>query len=159
MPTFTPTFAHTKAQIGYGDVVAVSVDGGTTLTQVMGTSNIQYSGQRRDMLESTSTTSVGGYKEYIPALKDPGSFTFDVSFDPSDAGQLAVAAAYDSGVTLTVKHYLKAQTGFTTGPIYSFSGTVESFPLPGSDTSKITTLSVSIRISGPITTTAAVPVA
>jgi predicted secreted protein len=153
MPTFAPAYAITSAQTGYGDVIAISIDGGTTLTQVMQTKNIQYSGQKKDFVDTTTTTSTGGYKTSKGTLKDPGSMTFDCIFLADDPGQLALAAAYDADTILTVKHFYKAQPGFTTGPINTFTAEVEQFPLPGSDETKVATISVSLKISGPITQT------
>jgi predicted secreted protein len=152
----TPVYAVTSAQTGYGDVVFISVDAGTTFTQVMQTKNIQYSGQKKDFVDTTTTTSTGGYKTSKGTLKDPGSITFDCVFLADDPGQLALAAAYDADTILTVKHVYKAQPGFTTGPINTFTAEVEQFPLPGSDETKVATISVSLKISGPITQTAGV---
>jgi hypothetical protein len=157
--TLTPTYGLTNAQTGYGDVVFISVDGGTTFKQIMQTQNIQYSNQKKDFVETTTTTSTGGYKTYKGTLKDPGSFTFDMVFDPADEGQLALAAAYDADTPITVKHVYKAQPGFTSGPINTFSAEVEQCPLPGSNQADIAKMSVSLRISGPITATAAVEAA
>jgi predicted secreted protein len=156
MPTFTPTYAIDTAQTGYGDVVAISVDGGNTFIQVMQTKNMQYSNQKKDFVETTSTTSTGGYKTYKGTLKDPGSFTFDIIFKADEPSHLALAAAYDADTILQVKHVYKAQPGFTSGPINTFSAEVESFTLPGSDEAKVAVISVSLKISGPITQTAAV---
>lgn len=156
MPTTTPTYAQTVAQTGYGDVVFISVDSGTTFTQIMQTKNIQYSGQKKDFVDTTTTTSLGGYKTSQGTLKDPGSLTFDMVFLPLDPGQVALAAAYDANTVLTVKHVYKTQPGFTAGPINTFIAEVEQCPLPGSDETKVAVMSVSLKISGPITTTPAV---
>lgn len=158
MPAFVPSYAITSAQTGYGDVIAISIDGGTTLLQVMQTKNIQYTGQKKDFVDTTTTTSTGGYKTSQGTLKDPGSMTFDCIFLATDPGQLALAAAYDANTVLTVKHFYKTQPGFTSGPINSFTAEVEQFPLPGSDETKVATISVSLKISGPITQTAGVEV-
>lgn len=156
MPALVPTYAQTVAQTGYGDVIFISIDGGTTYIQVMQTKNIQYSGQKKDFVDTTTTTSLGGYKTSKGTLKDPGSLTFDMVFDPVDPGQTALAAAYDADTVLTVSHVYKAQPGFTAGPINTFTAEVEQCPLPGSDETKVATMSVSLKISGPITTTPAV---
>lgn len=154
--TLTPTYALTNAQTGYGDVVFISVDSGTTFTQIMQTKNIQYTNQKKDFVDTTTTTSVGGYKTSKGTLKDPGSFTFDMVFDPADPGQLALAGAYDADTVLQVKHVYKAQPGFTSGPINTFTAEVEQCPLPGYNETNVATMSVSLKISGPITKTAAV---
>jgi hypothetical protein len=157
MPTpLTPAYALTSAQTGYGDVIFFSIDGGETFIQVMQTKNIAYSGQKKDFVDTTTTTSTGGYKTSQGTLKDPGSMTFDCVFLATDPGQLALAAAYDADTILTVKHVYKVQPGFASGPINTFSAEVEQFPLPGSDETKVATISVSLKISGPIAQTAAV---
>jgi hypothetical protein len=152
----TPAYAVTSAQTGYGDVVFISIDGGTTFVQVMQTKNIQYSGQKKSFVDTTTTTSTGGYMTSKGTLKDPGSMTFDCIFLADDPGQLALAGAYDADTVLTVKHIYKAAPGFSAGPINTFVAEVEQFPLPGSDETKVATISVSMKISGPITQTAAV---
>lgn len=159
MPTPTPQYASTYAQTGSGDVIFISVDGGTTFVQLMGTLKIAYSGQAKSFDDITSTTSVGNYMERKGTLKDPGKLGFDLVFSPTDPAQIALLASYDSDTVLTVKHVYKAQTGFSAGPINTFQAEVESDPLAGSDAGAVTKVTVSLQITGPITKTAAVPVA
>lgn len=148
-------YAATPAVTGSGDIVMIAVDG-TTFIQIMGTQSISYSGQKRDTEEVTSTTSPDNYKEFVGTLKDPGNFTFDLVVNTQDPGQIALAAAYDADTVLTVKHLYKAQTGFTAGATNTFTALIEQDPLPGSDAGKVSKVSVSLKISGPITKTAAV---
>jgi hypothetical protein len=155
-PVLTPAYAQTTAETGYGDAVFISIDGGTTFIQVMQTQNVQYSNNKKDFLETTTTTSIGGYKTYKGTLKDPGSFTFSCVVLTDDPGQLALASSYDADVLLTVKHVYKAEPGFTTGPINTFFAEVEQCPPPGSNQSDFRKIDVSLKISGPITTTPAV---
>ena len=154
--SLTPTYAPTVAQTGSGDVLFISVDNGTTFVQLMGTQNIAYSNQKKDFEETTSTTSVGAYKEFKGTLKDPGMLTFEITVNIADPGQIALAAAYDSDTKLVVKHVYKAPAGFTTGPINTMSAEVEQDPLPGSTAGKVSKSSVSLKISGQITKTPAV---
>lgn len=156
MPTLSPTLAPTVAQTGSGEVIFISVDGGTTFIQLQGTQNIQYSGQKKDFDDITSTTSPGAYKESKGTLKDPGSMTFDLVVNIADPGQIALASAYDADTVLTVKHMYKLLTGYTSPAINTFTCEVEQDPLPGSDAGKVSKVSVSLKISGQITKTAAV---
>lgn len=156
-------FAASAAHTGYGDGLFISVDG-TLFNQVMATQNMQYQGQKNNYEDVTTTTSPSNPGSSVPSLEnlivseDPGTFTFDVVFDPSDVGQIALDAAYAAKTKLTVKHVYKALAGQTTGPINAFTATVESFAQPGSNATSGTKRSCSLKISGPITKTPAVPV-
>lgn len=159
-----PTVAQaaTQGHTGFGDGVFISIDGGTTKLQVMQTQNMQYQGQKNNYDDNTTTTSPSNPGSSVPVLEnqiiseDPGSFTFDVIFNPSDAGQIALEAAFSAKTKLTVYHVYKALAGQTTGPYNTFTATVESFPQPGSGVTATTKRSCSLKISGVITKTAAV---
>src|SRR5512142_3222856 len=116
MPSLVPATASAAAvaRTGLGDGVFISVDGGTTWTQIMHTKNMAYSNQKINFDDVTTTTSVNAVIEPLPPTQHPGNFTFDMVVDPADAGQLALAAAYDARTPLKMTHVYKLQQGFTT---------------------------------------------
>lgn len=156
--SLVPVYAPAVAQTGLGDAVFISIDEGANFLQVMQTNNMQYAGQKINFEDVTTTTSENGVLESMPTTQDPGNFNFDVVFNPSDPGQLALSAAYDARTKLVVKHVYKAQPGYTSGPIKTFRAWVAENPNPGSDVTKATKMSVSMKITGTITTTPAVEV-
>lgn len=153
--SLVPTTAAANARTGLGDAVFLSVDGGTTWTQIMQTKNMAYSNQKVNFDDVTSTTSPNAVIESLPTTQDPGNFTFDMVVNTDDPGQLALGAAYDARTQLKVTHMYKLQSGFTTPASNVFTAWVEQNPLPGSDVTKATTVSVSLKISGLITRNAA----
>lgn len=79
-----------------------------------------------DTIDVTSLDSDGGYREFIGGFKDGGEVGISGFFNPGDAGQAAVYAAFNSGATtpceIEFPSELKASwifnavvTGFTTG--------------------------------------------
>ena len=154
--SFNTVTAVTPAFTGAGDAVFLSIDGGTNYIQVMATNNMQYDGQSIDFEEVSTTTSPSAVKEYIPTMENPGDFTFDVVFNPSDPGQQMISVAYASKKQLNIAHVYKTQPGFSQGPINSFVGWISKNPQPGSDVAKATKRAISIKISSVITKTPAV---
>lgn len=153
--SFIPAFAATVATTGFGDGVFLSADGGTTYMQVMATNKMAYTGQKRNFVDVTNSTSPGAVEEFQGTTQSPGNFTFEIVFLPNDPGQLALGAAYDNNTPLKIAHVYKAPAGYSTGPIRSFTAIVEELPSPGSDVTAATKMNVSLKISGLITKTPA----
>jgi hypothetical protein len=153
MPSLVPATASAAAvaRTGLGDGVFISIDSGTTWLQLMHTKNMAYSNQKINFDDVTTTTSVNAVIESFPTTEDPGNFTFDMVVDPADPGQVALAAAYDARTPLKVTHVYKLQPNFTTPANNVFAAWVEQNPVPGSDVTKATTVSASLKISGNIT--------
>jgi hypothetical protein len=84
-------------------------------------------------------------KEFILGLTDPGQLTFNIDYDGSNAGHIALRARQVSGVLTNFKLTLPASTGVVT-----FNGLVKKFSLAGGVDALLKT-AVDIRISGAIT--------
>ncbi|TCG08378.1 phage tail protein [Paraburkholderia steynii] len=93
-------------------------------------------------LDATNLASTA--KEFRAGLVDPGSFSFDVDVDNSDAGQLALQAYRVSAAIVNYK--LTLPNGHTA----TFAGYVESFPWDGG-VDKLLSATVNIVITGPVT--------
>lgn len=88
-------------------------------------------------LDSTAT-------EYLLGLRDEGTFTFDVDYDFSDAGQTAADAAR---TTSTLKDF---RLTLPNARVATFKGYVKKFGKAGG-VSQTVKSSVTVRISGPVT--------
>lgn len=47
---------------------------------------------KKEQIEQTSLDSVGGFKEYLSGLKDPGQLTFTLNMDPANSQHTAIRA-------------------------------------------------------------------
>lgn len=112
----------------------------------------------RDLRSGTATeidvsdlSSTG--KEYILGLNDPGSFSLDVIYDPSDPGHIILETLRETSAInpfrVGVPNPLQAgsPTGFTQ---FSLNGFVQTFPFSAAVDAALTG-SVTVRVSGSIT--------
>lgn len=125
---------------------AAYVSGGTATpaawTQVNNFKTIKGFDGKTAKLDATNLSSLA--KEYRAGLIDPGSFSFDVDVDVTDAGQVALQN-YRANATLA-NFKLTLPNAHTA----TFTGFVESFPWDGG-VDKILSATVSIIITGPVT--------
>ncbi len=101
-------------------------------------------------IETSHGGTTGGNKTYIPGdLIEPGSYDFDVLFDPEDDVDVLVAVSQTITITYPVP------SGKTTGKKAAFTGWISSFDetLPIDDKM---TASLSLKVAGAVTHTAAV---
>jgi hypothetical protein len=153
------SYTGSKAQSGRGtqlSIGGVTGAGGTeTYTLVGEVKTTGVSGVSFDETEVSNFDS-GVYKEFLATMIDPGTLDLSGNRISSDAGQIAVEAAFLAGVKYNWKMVLpiNVQAGqTTTGDTYVFSGFVKSRDIPV-DTSKEIGWSVKIRLSGAPTFTA-----
>lgn len=122
-------------------------DGGSpeTFTTIAEVKDIDGPGRTADTIEVTSMDSTGGYKEYIPSLKDGGEVSFDMNFTTS-AAQAALVTDFEN----RTKRNFKIVTTHATPKNISFSGYITdlsySFEVAG-----VAMRSVTIKITGPVT--------
>lgn len=86
--------------------------------------------------------------------KDSGTLALSGAFVPSDAGQVALKAAYDSRTTNAYVIELNNSLG-TNGTQFAFNSVVTAFTIGVSGPNDKVTLSATLEISGAITVTAA----
>ena len=64
----------------------------TTIAEVADIGGPSFS---RESIETTSHDSTGGYREFIPGLREGGEVTFTINFMPEDATHVAAIAQFD----------------------------------------------------------------
>lgn len=122
-------------------------DGGTpeNFTTIAEVKDISGPGTTLDTIEVTSHDSTGGYKEYIPSLKDGGEVTFDMNFVNS-AAQDALVTDMEN----RTKRNFQVVTTHSSPKTAVFAGYItaitHSFPV-----GDVATRSVTIKVTGPIT--------
>lgn len=142
-----------KFVLGRGTVLSISTDGGTTYIPVNQLKTIQFSGGKSDLEDITNMGSPGAFREYAPTLLDAGQAALQGIFDPEDAGQLALSAAWIAQALLTVKmQFPKASDQTTVGLMRTFTAYVSEDNLDA-QFDKTSTLAVTLKITGPITDT------
>jgi predicted secreted protein len=138
----------TNATLGYGVLLSISIDSGSTYKKVAEVRSISGLGATAEVNDTTHTESPDSYREYIGGLKDGAEFTADLNFFPA---------------TLSDTNYVDQETLFGyLGSRYDFkvtwadSGTTEwtfkgvitrfdcAFDSPGAEVSA----SIAIKIAG-----------
>lgn len=143
------------AATGKNTHVSISVDG-TDYTEVFDVKNFTWGGKKKNFEEKTTLLSTNAYVQRAPTTKDPGTFTLNIFFNPTDAGQILLAASFDVSPDQLLTFQLQYDgptLGLTKGPIRTFTGYVMDHPDPPADMSKLTEIAVQIQITGPITLT------
>jgi hypothetical protein len=103
------------------------------------------------MFDDTTNFQSGSDKEVISTIRDTGSVPFKVNRVGSDAGQLLVEAAYQSGAKQSFAIMLpKTAAQATKGDSYSFAAYVKSSKLTVETTKKVG-LEIDLMTTGPIT--------
>jgi predicted secreted protein len=146
MPAGYSSFG-TQFQISDGAATPVFA----TIANVMDISGPEYT---LDTEEVTSHSSTGGYKEYLPTLKDGGNVSFDMLFI-NDATQASLWDAYEAREVTDFKIIFPI-TDETLDDTIDFSGIVTSIGInaPVSGTLR---RNVTIKVTGQATWSGATP--
>jgi hypothetical protein len=152
-----------KGQTGNGTVLSIGTGTGTpeTFTPIVQMRSWQFSGQEakyEDLTNADSPTLIAGgpvVEESIPSVLQPGTMAVSGIFVADDPGRTALVTAYNAQTLHNFKLQLKAPAGKTTGILYAFAAYVQGQSLPDLDYSKISTIKVTLKISGTITETPA----
>lgn len=130
-------------------------------TAVANVVSINLSGRSVEEVDFTHLLSSSGYREFRAGFKDPGELTMTCHYNPSDAtldASTGVEAKLNSGALFNFQidlsgitgvtnatdfDYILAGTGYVSGGDYTFSG---EDPV---------TFDLTVRVTGPITQTAA----
>ncbi len=142
------------AQSGKGSVLSIGTTGTTPTFTVIGeVMSAEFSGNTAKTVDTTSFDS-GSFSEFLPVIIDSGTVKLAGNRVSSDAGQIAVLAAFVGLQVLPFTLVLPMTSAQTTsGDSIQFNALIE-----GNDFSvavdKQVTFSVSLKVSGPITTVA-----
>lgn len=125
--TLTYKAAGASSHVGIGNLTTFTIRDG--------------SASEIDVTNLSSTS-----KEFILGLSDAGSCSFDINYDPNEAGHKLLDAAYANGKVGEFKLILSTGTLKT----YTFQAFVMGFSITGG-VDAVNTASVSIRITGGVT--------
>lgn len=93
--------------IGNGTTLAVSTGGSTaTATAIGGIMNLAGPDGSAANADTTTLDSTSNYQTWLRGFRDAGEMSFDLAYDPADAGWVKVKAMDSSGVggTFVVTH-------------------------------------------------------
>ena len=141
-------YTGSKAQAGRGSVLSI----GATPTEVGEVKEVPLNRGKWDVIDTTNFDS-GSDSEQLVTMRKPGTVNFKGNRVSSDAGQVLVETAYQSGaLTAFVIQLPKTAAQTIAGDKYTFNAFVV-----GSDfTDTVTTaieFSIELQISGPCTLT------
>lgn len=147
------TYSGSKAQAGRGTILSI---GSTPV--VIGEIVSEGFSSNGWKFEDVSNMQSGQDEEFIPTMRDNGTYDISGNRVSADAGQVAVEAAYynTSGATMSPSPFtmtlLKNANQTTTGDVYTFNAYVQSCSFKASVENKIT-WDVKLKITGPVTKT------
>jgi hypothetical protein len=140
----------TKARLVYGSTIEWGTDG-ATWAPLPEAKTLAVPEVETDYQEVTSLDSAGGYREYIPGLKDAGELSLECNYT-SDLFETALG--YQSNRTLVYfRTTLPMETGQTTsGDVIEFTALV-SPALQQNEVGEPIALTLNMRTSGEVTFT------
>lgn len=151
-----PTYNGSKAQAGRGSQLSIGGLTGASGPDVYtligeiktgGISGAQWA------TEDVTNFESGADQEFLATIRDNGTIDMAGNRIASDAGQVAVEAAFSSGLKYDFKLQLpiNAQAGqTTTGDAFTFSALCQSRDI-AVDTTKAVSWNVKLKVSGPVT--------
>jgi hypothetical protein len=149
MPT-TPV--PTVAFSGKGGSLSLSTDG-TVFTRVGQIQKVSSSGQKANLADVTNLDSPSAFIERLPTTIDPGTLSFTVIANPSDAGQLMLLAAFQAQTKVTCKLQYPPVGSQVTGLLKTFSAYVTTAPIPSLAVTEASTFDAELTITGVVTDT------
>lgn len=133
--------------VAKGTQLKISDMGGTPVFAVIpGCKNFDGPNLSAEEVDVTTHDSAGDYRETLPTFLDAGELSFDMLYDPANAVQELLLAAYESKQLTDFKLIFK-DTGATE---WAFSAFVKGFT-PSNPLEDASMASVVLRISGAIT--------
>jgi hypothetical protein len=137
------TYTSSKAQAGRGSVLSI----GGTPTEIGEVKDVPMQRGKWSMIDVTNFDSASD-SEQIPTVRKPGSVTFKGNRVSSDAGQVLVEAAYQSGALTAFSASLPLQNGQTTaGDIVYYNAFVAQSNF-SAETTKAIKFSIKQNITG-----------
>ena len=94
----------------------------TTVAEVL---DVKLNGQKLDMAEVTNQSSPGGWKEFKPSVKDPGSLEFDLNFQASEPTHGASVGLVADFINAQVRNW---RVTLQDVPFWRFAGYVMEIP-------------------------------
>ncbi len=145
--------AYTGSQAQAGRLAQLAINTGSTTTPVWTTvgevKDAAQSGAAWGTVDVTNFES-GINKEFITTIRDNGIWKLTCNRVSGDAGQVALKAAYASGLAAMFQLTYPLSGAQTAGDTDSFSALVESVDVDVS-TEKAIEMSVALKVTGAIT--------
>jgi hypothetical protein len=148
------SYTGSKVGIGLGTILQIGSGGTSETFTAIGeiTGDVKMSGRTAKTIDITNMNSTAS--EFVPVLADSGTLDFTMNFVSSDAGQVALEAAFAGLVKHNFKlQYPKTSAQTTTGDLQTFNALVQELDY-GTGVEKNSSVTVKLKISGPITTVA-----
>jgi hypothetical protein len=106
----------------------------------------------RGTTDATTHDSAAGAMEFIAdGVYDPGDMNMSVNYIAGSTGDLALTTAVTTGTLQNIKIHVKTAAGYQAK---TFSGIVTSYGPDDMPVTGIQTASVTIKVSGPVTSAA-----
>lgn len=105
--------------------------------------NISGPSVSRDSIETTHHQSTGGFREFIPGLKDAGEVSIDINWDPATTSHADLYAS----LTATDNGQFRITFAGTPASTFTFYGHVTGFDATAPIDDRLTA-SVTIKLSG-----------
>lgn len=113
---------------------------------ILGVRNLQGPAQDTEIIDATSHSSSGSYREKVASFKDPGNVTFDLLFDSTDTYHQQLFTEYGDR-TLVNFRQIMPDAG---AQQFDYAGFVKSIN-PGAPIDDVLSYAVTIEVSGPVT--------
>lgn len=117
-----------------------------TFTTLAGIKSFDGPNTELAFIETTDFDSTGGFREFAPTLKDPGTLDLTLNFEPDSVTHESMVTDHDAKTLRNFKLRLKDAA---TDKIWSFAGYFASVGVRA-EVDGLSECSVSIRISGAI---------
>jgi hypothetical protein len=149
------SYTGSKAQAGRGTQFSIGSLAGTLTPTYVLVGEVKTSGITGAQwgTEDVTNSDSGPDQEFISTIRDNGTLDLSGNRVASDAGQVAVEAAFGSGLKYDFKLVLpiNVQAGQSTvGDTYTFAGLVQSRDF-SIDVTKAISFSTKIKVSGAVT--------
>ena len=136
------------AERSFGSKLEYKASGAGSYSTVSNATSIGFPAPEIDEIEVTNHDSVGGYREFLPGLKDGGTVDFE-GVVSSDSVVSGLQNAFDA--TVVYNWRITTRSGAT----WTFDGYMASFGEGDAEIDSARTYAGSIRVSGKPTFTAA----
>jgi hypothetical protein len=147
------TYTSSKASVAQGSTISIgplaSATGSPTYTPISEVQQISWTGAKTTVLTTTNLSSTA--VEKLNGLPDFGQVKMTMNRVTTDAGQLALAAAFSTPgkYLFQVQEPVDATIGqTTTGNMYALQAIVSEGPSFDLETNKATTVTYTLEISG-----------
>ncbi|WP_322990886.1 phage tail tube protein [Hoeflea sp.] len=141
----------TAALIGYGGLLEISDDAGSTWTEIAEVFNMTPPSNSVDIIDATHMQSPGRDREYILGLNDPGECSMEMNFVPGSATDtflLAVKASYER---------VKCRITWPNSVIWAFDGLLTGYEAAAPTDDRMTA-TITFKVTGStVATPAAAP--